>query len=322
MSPSANSFGSDWGLRKLILNDQARSVEFNPGRERKAKTDSSVSILILSRNRPAILQETLASMILNASRFEDLIEENGRISIHVGIDKDDGETQSIMPNWPLVKWHVGKRPITIGEGFNHLWRKQPADYHVVWSDDKIIETRGWDSILLEEMEQDSMGYVPDSDHSRGAVTQYVLPSLWSDQAGYVAAKWFPYWFIDTWWDHVAAMIGNKRALSISMRQHPKALGTTGMKDLTFWARFFLETEPERAALANKIRNALWGKGSKKHHLSFLQQEHWRAIVRNGMINPKVAEEIEAAKAEGAPSERYDAAKSRAEAHLKGSGIVL
>lgn len=281
-----------------------------------AKGASSLSVLILSRNRPDILQETLASLILNAANVENLIEQSGRLSIHVGIDEDDGETRSVMSNWPLVKWRVGSRPTTIGEGYNHLWRETKANFYLVWSDDKIIETQGWDEILLGGMGEGFMGYIPDPDHSRGAVTQYALPGVWAAQAGYVAVEWFPYWFIDTWWDHVAAMIGNKRALPISMRQNPKAPGTTGMRDLSFWARFFQETEEERVSLASKIRNMIFAADDERRRLSLAQQEHWRKVTAGNMINLELAEEIEAVKSHGAPSDRYEMAKARACAFLQ------
>ncbi|TAN47775.1 MAG: hypothetical protein EPN26_13465 [Rhodospirillales bacterium] len=170
------------------------------------------------------------------------------------------------------------------------------------------------------MNETSLGYFPEEDHSRGAVTRYVLPRLWAETAGYVVSEWFPYWFVDTWWDHIAAMIGNKIALPVAMRQNPNALGTTGMRDLELWTRLFHALEPERVAAAQNIRDRIYPQDSPAFKASLRQQEHWRRIVaEHSAIDPDLISRIEGEKAHTPPSERYLHAKRLAEAYLERLG---
>ncbi|TAN46409.1 MAG: hypothetical protein EPN26_15190, partial [Rhodospirillales bacterium] len=87
-------------------------------------------------------------MIGNARLIDELARSGldkleSRLSISVRIDADDQATQDIVANWPLVNWTIGQRPMTLGEGYNGLWRTAKADCYMIAMDDHLILTPNW-----------------------------------------------------------------------------------------------------------------------------------------------------------------------------------
>lgn len=104
-----------------------------------------VSILLPTRKRVDRLIKSVNSFYATA-RIKD------RFDIHLKIDDDDDETQSVEFNGPKVIKHVSPR----GNGWKdfNLWigdmaSQADGEWVWMWNDDCIIETENWDDMLKE-----------------------------------------------------------------------------------------------------------------------------------------------------------------------------
>jgi hypothetical protein len=247
----------------------------------------------------------------------------------VGLDDDDpqlAQYKDLLGSFPAefnVSYSVGGRPDTIGEIYNRCVAEVMADLYVNAADDLAVMTDNWDGKLLKEAERfpDGIGAigfgimpVPSMLPALHAVSRPLI-----DRMGYFLQTHTPYWWMDTWLFEIAAMIGRLIRLDSINVGISNWQNTRGMRDLTYWAKFFDDLRVERRELAEKIirspsfktdpgiKQTLLGK------LDFLCSEFEKSnsILRN----PDHAGAIMAKHAHDAPADaRYDRIMARSMRH--------
>ncbi len=205
---------------------------------------SRVSVLIMSRWRPASLERMLVSL----TRSE-------RIEILVRIDADDDNANAyrVVCDAHGAALYVEQRPLTLGEGFNSLAARCTGDVLIALPDDYEIVQDDWAERLMAAAETlGPAGFISPRDPTHPGFTSMIaVPRKTYEALGYIIAPHFPFWFGDTWWDELREMTGLWTEADFDLTADARG-SVTGIADLDFWARVFEATRPERVRDAGKL----------------------------------------------------------------------
>lgn len=273
-----------------------------------------ISVLLPTRGRPDKLKRSVQSLLDTCSSTE-------AIEIIVGIDEDDEPTKSLSFDYP-VRASVEPREDTLGQKIDRLFKLAKGDIFIFWTDDMWMETQGWDSIArsAEKLFPDGImfGYMDEPMHV-GFASNPIVNRKFTELAGYMPTV-FPFWWIDTWLDEIAEMIGRKVMIPIRPRsQDEENQGrgkTRGLRDLVFWQTLFDSLRPVRVELAEHILKtydqanpwlAVQCRQKRPHLIQYFMARGER------LRNPETAQVYELAMSFDAPAdERYLRAKRVAE----------
>lgn len=110
-----------------------------PKVEQAREETKKVSVMIPSRGRPELLEKSIDSLLSKAK---------GEVEILVRFDEDDESRVklNLNGNGPRVATFVGPRfgYRLLHEYYNELAKKATGDWLVLWNDDAVMETDGWD----------------------------------------------------------------------------------------------------------------------------------------------------------------------------------
>lgn len=202
-----------------------------------------ISILVPTRGRP----EKIARLLESVGRSD-------KVEVIVGCDDDD-ETMRGCVGLSSARIVYAPRHNTLGALYNTLAERAKGDWLMAMADDYVIDTAGWPSILLSYGRRlpNKTGVLFAHDpHHPGFTTIYCIHRRVYAMAGYFAAPFFPYWFVDTWWDEIGEMTGLKLEMPINVWLPDGRGETHGMRDLAFWVRLFEATRPMREAVAREM----------------------------------------------------------------------
>jgi hypothetical protein len=182
----------------------------------------------------------------------------------LGLDEDDPaleQTLQIAASFHAranVKVVVGPRPDSIGAVYNRCAEEEPADIYISGADDFVIRTHGWDERILK-----ATGKLPDFIGVIGCGEMPVASALSGvyavtrpliDRMGFFLQPYTPFWWMDTWLFEIGMMIGRLRPLKLNLDFGNNWMHTRGMRELTYWARFFDDMRGQRRAIAERIVN--------------------------------------------------------------------
>lgn len=201
----------------------------------------SISVLIPARGRPLELARGIRSL-------RDAAERDPTVEILVAIDDDDEAFHRAPFLDPSIRILTGPRPATLGAKLNALAAAARGDILWFLADDYVIDTPGW-----PERFRTAVGALPDGigvlyphdglheDHaSFPLVTRRMMNAI-----GYFAPVWFPYWFIDTWWDELGILIGRRQRIDVEVSA-PEGRGRShSVFDVAFWSQLFEDTRSLR-----------------------------------------------------------------------------
>ena len=219
------------------------------------QSTKTVALVIATRgNSPTLLRtitENLRGTALDSTK------------VIVGLDQDDPgleEARTIVASFPEhanVKAAIGPRPGSIGGVYNRCVEQEPADIYIAGADDAIIRTPGWDARILKATERlpefigvIGCGKMP-VESMLPATCAVTRPLI--DRMGYFLQPYTPYWWMDTWLFEIAVMIGRMLPLELDL-DFGDWTKTRGMRDLTYWAKFFDDMRGHRRAIAERIIN--------------------------------------------------------------------
>lgn len=304
---------ADFEVRDLIKGTYKVKNEFSA----LTLPDKKVALIIASRGNPKKLAETvrrnLASMILTDTK------------IVIGLDRDDETLEEAKKllyeiNDNRVIGCEGNREDSLGGVYNRCVKAVNADLYINGTDDIVIETECWDAILLREAAR-----IPDGIGVIGfgkMPIQSQLPLLMAatrgmiDKMGYFIQPYTPFWWADTWLYEMAWMINRLHKAKINCHSFDFNQ-TRGLRDVIWWATFYDETRPMRAALARTIINDPDYEGSPDYRQDVIgsipevgrEFEKLNAILRH----PEHARVVELQYGHEAPAdERYIRIKRNAE----------
>ncbi len=230
----------------------------------------SLSIALATRTRPGLLARTVTET-LNHVR-----EPNTRLVILA--DDDDVGTRSLKNRLtdPRIVWSIEPKPDSLGTKFNRVMKVAPADVYLTMVDYAPEVTVGFDSKILEAASVYSDGYAVVlnylANHSFSQIN--AVTHKLATKMGGIYPEYFPYWFVDHWFEEIAKRIG--RAVFVeTWRDCTRKQPTMGLKDPQFWGSVFQWLEPERAAIAESVLNA--------EDFKVIPEEHKAALRRNAAL---------------------------------------
>lgn len=265
---------------------------------------AKLNVLIPTRGRP----HQVAAAILSLSMLQS--EEN-EITFCVACDDDDEETQKIVNRVRAevrTFVRIGPRPDSLGSLANDMAAHWPADAYVVWADDLMCATYGWDEHVAKALQETPHGIFWWSTARKEATFVPIVSEKWRAAAGRVFTEHFPFWYDDLWLQELWCMATDSGPISLPIKVVDKPRGTIRMRELRFWHDFYTFMRTERVEEGRRIAKAL----GMPHPIvgPVLAQR----LNEMSVVSDEFLEDIQVRnKAEtGAPSAQYLATKARAE----------
>jgi GT2 family glycosyltransferase len=264
-----------------------------------------ISILVPTRGRPEKLYRLIES-----------IGPYPNVEIIVGCDDDD-DTMQQGPTHENVRFIHGLRHDTLGALFNTLAAEAQGDWLMAMGDDYVMETPDWPAIMLNCAKQmpRNVGVMFARDpHHPNFTTIFAIHRNTYSKVGYFVPPYFPYWFVDTWWDEIAEITGIKMEMPIDVSLPDGRGETQGLRDFPFWLQVFNYTRPMRVKDSLSLLKLAFeeGAGYPAQIIADLQnrQNHVRARVAHLNDLNKQAEIAKGVT--GEPSLRYLKVKAEGE----------
>lgn len=230
-----------------------------------------ISVLIPVRGRPDKTERLVESLIAHS-------DDDARYEILLAVDEDDEAGQEFSlahpvhgdgSYGPLVRFYLWPRPPTLGDKLNRLAGEAKGDIFWFIANDYEMATPGWPEKFRAAIKTlpNQMGVLFPNDAFHGDHAAFpILSRRMVGAAGFFMAPWFPYWFIDTWWDEVGVMCDIRREIDVEVRHQDRENDkSTGIKDLDFWVDVFTETRAARFKQAIDICALAYGGQSPQFH---------------------------------------------------------
>lgn len=264
-----------------------------------------ISILVPTRGRPEKI-----------TRLLDSLGEHANVEVIVGCDDDD-PTMEATPVYRNVRFIHGPRHDTLGALFNTLAAEAKGDWLMAMGDDYVMETENWAEILLNCGKQLPLRYgvmFARDPHHPNFTTIFCIHRNTYSKLGYFTPSFFPYWFVDTWWDEIAEITGIKLEMPIDVGLPDGRGETQGLREFPFWLKVFNATRPMRAKDGLTIMKTAFTEGdpyAAQIMQSFPQRmnhvEQRVAHLNNLELQAKIGSGVH-----GEPTERYLKAKAYGE----------
>lgn len=270
-----------------------------------------ISVIIPTRKRIRQLTATLISLGTLSS---------GKHPIQFGVacDDDDKDTIEYLKTWRAEGFQalsilIGHgRPQSLGALDNELARRMPADVYCVLGDDLLCCSVNWDEVIAEAMERLPYGVFWWKSATGDDSLAPIISEKWRQAAGNLFTEHFPYWFDDLWLWELWQFTTDAMPEYLDIRIADKSTGTTRMRDLDFWVRFYHSMRDERVKQGVKMAAAL---GLPKPKAGLVVPE----VYKHHTHMPKeIVEDVERRnRAEtGAADPAYLMAKQKAEELMK------
>jgi hypothetical protein len=180
---------------------------------------TAISVLLPSRGRPASLAKTV--MIL-----DKLADDPAGVEILVAADPDDKPTHLVPLRSPSLLWTAPERYgyCRIHEYVNHLAAAATGEWLLLWNDDAIMLTKGWDMIIRQSPQAVLWSH---ANHATHCNLFPAWPRAWTDAMGHVALCWN----CDTWMQVIGEQVGRHMPIPVEVL-HDRADETGNHDDLT------------------------------------------------------------------------------------------
>ena len=180
-----------------------------------------ISVILPSRGRPHSLEACVASLL-------DLADDPAAVEILVAVDPDNAALYCSR-RWPdqVTIWVAPERfgYLRLHEYFNHLATMASGEWLMIFNDDGLMRTYGWDTIVHA---QPPMVLWPLANHAPQCALFLAWPKAWTDHTGHVALCWNA----DTWIEFVGKDLGLITAPGVYEIVNDRADVTGNNDDLT------------------------------------------------------------------------------------------
>lgn len=213
-----------------------------------------ISVVMPSRGR--IRQLTAALVSLKA-----LASEGHSILYGVACDHDDPATFDYLMKWrddgfkSLSILH-GPRAESLGTLDNKLASYMPADAYVIWGDDLLCCTVDWDQRIAEAIDRVPHGVFWWKTQQQEPSLVPIISERWREAAGTLFTEYFPFWYDDLWLWELWQFTTDQMPEFLDINLADKSTGTTRMRELGFWAKFYHGMRGERVKDGIRIAERL------------------------------------------------------------------
>jgi hypothetical protein len=239
-----------------------------------------LTISMVSRGHPQLLAKTVQQTLAHMTRPDT--------TLFVGLDHDDHAGIAEVVTWnthPQLVLSIKEREDTIAGKWNRVLTDAPADAYYVMVNYAPAATKGFDEVIVEALSlfPDGIGCVCNDLANLSFPKGQAVTAKMAELMGGIYPEYFPYWFVDHWFDDIAKMTG--RMVYADFRVDVSARpGTQEMREPGYWATVYDALRPLRHQQANAIIAALqepfWRKQMLRRNFTLIDQ-------RSTMINNTV-----------------------------------
>lgn len=204
-------------------------------------TQFDIAILLATRGRQEPLMRSLQSLV-------DLADNAKRIQFMLAFDRDDAVgidyfVSTVQPwmDQQGLRYHAEVfEPmgyINLHKYNNAMAAKTASDWLVIWNDDAVMETQGWDTVIASYTGQfQLLAFHTHRDHPYSIFP--IVPRSWFDLLGYIS----PHPTQDGWVSQQAYMLDIWQRIPVNVL-HDRYDLTGNNADETFRNRPMLEGKP-------------------------------------------------------------------------------
>lgn len=204
-------------------------------------TRFDIAILLATRGRQEPLMRSLQSLV-------DLADNAKRIQFMLAFDRDDAVgidyfVSTVQPwmDQQGLQYHAEVfEPmgyINLHKYNNAMAAKTASDWLVIWNDDAVMETQGWDTVIASYTGQfQLLAFYTHRDHPYSIFP--IVPRAWFDLLGYIS----PHPTQDGWVSQQAYMLDIWQRIPVNVL-HDRYDLTGNNADETFRNRPMLEGKP-------------------------------------------------------------------------------
>lgn len=278
----------------------------------------SVTVCIASRGRPKEALHTIATLISGMALPDT--------QIVIALDNDEAgayRSLSVIPPERLIVSNADRED-SLGAKYNRAAACAPAstDLFVLWADDTVTPTIGWDARLKEKADlfNGEAGVV-----YFGNVPGVFLPGIAVTKAfveaqGFFCPPMFPFWWHDTWIDEVARFADRILVADVEVQLLDELKGNSrGVREIAFWGQFFDRLRGARIEAAQRIiatEPQAWRREQLTQRIPSMAE--FLNNRNKPCSDPEQAKALEAHYSFDAPAdERYIRLKAAAEAMING-----
>ena len=160
-----------------------------------------ISVMIPTRGRPDKLLESAHSLL-------DMASEPDSVEILAAVDSDDRATLADLPTLlrPLILAPVGYERLYVY--YNAMAAKAKGDWLMMYGDDCIMQTKGWDN-LFKPLNAQKIIYANGTHTSSGNPCFPCISRAFYEEMGCISQ----FWACDTWLEMAALEYG---AMAVSL----------------------------------------------------------------------------------------------------------
>lgn len=173
-----------------------------------------ISVLIPTRGRTTALQTSIMSLV-------DHADDPGRMEIFFAFDDDDTESsqwciENIVPKLDEhgITYHVMQFKrlgyIRLNEYINEMAKQATGRWLFFWTDDTIMNTKSWDSIVSSHTKFRLLRIPSHNQHPYAIVP--IVPRKWFEMFGYVSA----HQLTDTWVSQISYILDIVETLPVDV----------------------------------------------------------------------------------------------------------
>ncbi len=242
-----------------------------------------ISLLLPTRGRPEFLARVFDSIAKTVGDADGM-------DAWVYVDHDDPVTKQYVHSesylrYPFrINWVLGERTLSQGQMVNVLRERcttNPGIY-LPCADDYLFKSRKWDDAIRAAfdryLDRIVLGYIPNPHSAPEQVSFPILSAHWTNITGRIFTEFFPFWFDDTWLDHVSGMVRRKVRIEIQAESIGGVGKTPRLKNLPFWQSFFIHLMDERLAEAKRLLRAIYPQDCPEYQQSIKEAERLADVI--------------------------------------------
>ena len=211
--------------------------------------EKDITIMLPTRKRTGALKTCIMTLL-------DLADNVDRIEILIAFDNDDKDSltwfhENIEPE--MLETGVSYKVfgferlgyIRLNEYINALAAASQGRWLFFWSDDAVMEQRGWDTIIANETDFNVLRIPTHNCHPYAIFP--IVPRTWFELLGHVSA----HQLTDSWVSQIGYMADIVKNLDIKLT-HDRADLTGNNRDETYANRPYLEGNPQNPRDFNHV----------------------------------------------------------------------
>jgi hypothetical protein len=206
---------------------------------------SKITVLLATRQRVELLEKSIDSLLSNAT-------DTSNVEIILGVDNDDQETIEFLKSEEFQTkmqdtYNCDAQAVLFNrlgyeklhEYMNTLWGKSTGEWLMLWNDDAIMETQGWDEEIQKFDNEFALLKFNQTNHTHPYALFPVIPTDWCRLIGTFSLS--PQ--NDAWLNLIAKPLGIIKEIPVNVF-HDRFDLTGNNDDEIFRSRVYKEGNPE------------------------------------------------------------------------------